>query len=201
VVPEACFFLQESICLQGEGAQAAVTTKGEGAMAFLTEPSERYQASYLEALQEFQAEGRHLEPSLEEIAADFARFVQHLRDLTDRTKLKPGWVPGSDFWLIDGSDYIGRLSLRHGLNQHLLQMGGHIGYEIRPSRRRQGYGKLILKYGLEQAKAFGLEHVLLTCDEDNLGSRKIIESQGGKLENIIEVERWPVPVCRYWISL
>ena len=80
-------------------------------------------------------------------------------------------------------------------------MGGHIGYEIRPSRRKQEYGKLILKYGLEQAKAFALERVLLTCDEDNLGSRKIIESQGGKLEYIIEVERWPVPVCRYWISL
>jgi hypothetical protein len=79
--------------LQGEGAQAAVTTKGEEAMAFLTEPSERYQASYLEALQEFQAQGRHLEPPLEEIAADFARFVQHLRELADRTKLKPGWVP------------------------------------------------------------------------------------------------------------
>ena len=107
MVPEACFFLQESLCLQGEAAQGAVTTKGEGAMAFLTEPAERYQASYLEALQEFQAEGRHLEPPLEEIAADFARFVQHLRELADHTKLKPGWVPGSDFWLIDGSDYIG----------------------------------------------------------------------------------------------
>ncbi len=187
--------------MQGEAAQGAVTTKDEGAMAFLTEPSERYQASYLEALQEFQAEGRHLEPPLEEIAADFARFVQHLRELADHTKLKPGWVPGSDFWLIDGSDYIGRLSLRHELNEHLLQMGGHIGYEIRPSRRRQGYGKLILKYGLDRAKTFGLERVLLTCDEDNLGSRKIIESQGGMLENIIELERWPVPVCRYWISL
>jgi predicted acetyltransferase len=35
-------------------------------------------------------------------------------------------VPGSDFWLIDGSDYIGRLSLRHELNERLLQMGGHI---------------------------------------------------------------------------
>jgi predicted acetyltransferase len=53
--------------------------------------------------------------------------------------------------------------------QHLLQMGGHIGYEIRPSRRGQAYGKLILKYGLDRAKAFGLERVLLTCDEDNLG--------------------------------
>lgn len=72
--------LQESICPQGEGTQGAVTTKGEGAMAVLTDPSAHYQASYLEALREFQAEGRHLEPPLEEIAADFARFVQHLSE-------------------------------------------------------------------------------------------------------------------------
>src|SRR5437588_10919060 len=77
VVPEACFFLQASLCLQGEAAQGAVTTKGEGAIAILTEPSERYQASYLEALQDFQAHGSHLKPSLKEITADFARFVQH----------------------------------------------------------------------------------------------------------------------------
>jgi predicted acetyltransferase len=170
-------------------------------MAFLTEPSERYQASYLDALQEFQAEGRRLETPLEEVAADFGSFVQRLRDRADRTRLKAGWVPSSDFWLIERNDYIGRLSLRHELNERLLQMGGHIGYEIRPSRRRQGYGKLILKYGLEQAKAFGLERVLLTCDEDNLGSRKIIESNGGRLEKIIEVEGWPEQVCRYWIYL
>ena len=175
--------------------------KSEEAMAFLTEPSERYRGSYLEALQEFQAEGRHLEIPLEEVAANFDGFVQHLRDQADRIKLKPGKVPGSDFWLIDENEYIGRLSLRYELNKRLLQMGGHIGYEIRPSRRRQGYGKLILKYGLDQAKAFGLEWVLLTCDEDNLGSRKIIESNGGTLENIIEVERWSAKVCRYWIRL
>ena len=91
--------------------------------------------------------------------------------------------------------------LRHEVNEHLLQMGGHIGYDIRPSRRRQGYGKLILKYGLDRAKILGLERVLLTCDEDNLGSRRIIESHAGMLENIIEVEQWSAKVCRYWIHL
>jgi predicted acetyltransferase len=173
----------------------------EEAMANLTDPSERYQDSYLEALQEFQAEGRHLEISLEEVAAHFGDFVQCLREQADRAKLKPGRVPHWHFWLIDGNDYIGRLILRTGVNEHLLQIGGHIGYEIRPSRRRQGYGKLILKYGLERAKTFGLERVLLTCDEDNLGSRRIIESLGGILESIIEVEQWPAKVCHYWIQL
>jgi predicted acetyltransferase len=197
----ACFFPSESRYWQAEGTIAAATTKSEEAMADLVDPSERYQGSYLEALQEFQAEGRHLEISLEEVAAHFGDFVQHLLEQADRAKIKPGRVPHLYFWLIDGNDYIGRLTLRSEVNEHLLQMGGHIGYEIRPSRRRQGYGKLILKYGLDRAKALGLERVLLTCDEDNLGSRKIIESHGGMLENIIEVERWPVKVCRYWIHL
>ena len=182
-------------------AQVVVMMKSEEAMAFLTEPSGRYRESYLEALREFQAESRHLETPLEKVAANFDSFVEHLRNQANRTRLKPGRVPGSDFWLIDEHDYIGRLSLRYELNERLLQMGGHIGYEIRPSRRRQGYGKLILKYGLERAKASSLDCVLLTCDEDNLGSRKIIESNGGTLENIIKVEGWSAKVCRYWIQL
>ena len=135
------------------------------------------------------------------MAAHFGDFVQHLREQADRAKIKPGRVPHSYFWLIDGNDYIGRRILRHEVNEHLLQIGGHIGYEIRPSRRGQGYGKLILKYGLDRAKAFGLERVLLTCDEDNLGSQKIIEFHGGMLENSIQVKDWPAKVCRYWIQL
>ena len=170
-------------------------------MAFLTNPSERYQVSFLKALQEFQAEGRDLEISLEEVAANFGNFVQHLREQADRAKIKPGRVPNWHFWLIDDNDYIGRLILRAEMNAHLRQMGGHIGYEIRPSRRRQGYGKLILQYGLDRAKTFGAERVLLTCDEDNLASRGIIEFHGGVLENIIEVEQWPAKVCHYWIQL
>ncbi|GCE16549.1 GNAT family N-acetyltransferase [Dictyobacter kobayashii] len=170
-------------------------------MAFLSAPSEDYQSSYLEALQEYRVEGRGREPSPEEVAANFDTFVQHLHNQADRTKIKPRQVPTSEFWLIDGNNYLGRIFLRHELDKELLQKGGHIGYTIRPSRRKQGYGKLILKYGLVQAKAFGFERVLLTCDEDNHSSRTIIESNGGILENTIQVREWPAMVCRYWIHL
>jgi predicted acetyltransferase len=174
--------------------------KNEEKMVFLVVPSEDYRDSYLEALREFQLEGRQRDISLEEIATDFGSFVQHLHTQADRTRIKPGLVPSSEFWLVDGNDYLGMLRLRHELDEHLLQKGGHIGYAIRPSRRKQGYGKLILKYGLQQAKAFGFERVLLTCDQDNHSSRTIIESNGGVLENIIQVEGWPALVCRYWID-
>jgi len=59
----------------------------------------------------------------------------------------------------------------------------------------------MLSYGLVQARALGLERVLLTCDEDNIGSRKVIEANGGVFENCIQVADWPTKVCRYWIAI
>lgn len=170
-------------------------------MLFLAEPSAAYRDSFIEAVREFQVEGRQLHYDLNSITADFSAFVQSLHDLKDRSKLKPGWVPGSDFWLIDDDEYIGRLSLRHELNEQLLLFGGHIGYEIRPSKRMQGYGREILRLGLEKARVLGLCRVLVTCDEDNIGSKKIIEHNGGKLENALEIEGEPVRKLRYWIDI
>jgi predicted acetyltransferase len=80
-------------------------------------------------------------------------------------------------------------------------MGGHIGYEIRPVKRRQGYGTEILRLGLEKARELGLRKVLVTSDEDNIGSRKIIEHNGGIFENAIEIEGDPVQKLRYWIDI
>lgn len=170
-------------------------------MLFLTEPSIAYRDSFIQSVREFQAEGRHLRYDLNSITTDFGAFVQKLYDQKDRAKLKPGKVPGSDFWLVDNNEFIGRLSLRYELNENLLKVGGHIGYEIRPSKRRQGYGTEILRLGLEKARELDLHKVLVTCDEDNIGSKKIIEHNGGKLENAIEIEGDPVKKLRYWINI
>jgi predicted acetyltransferase len=170
-------------------------------MLFLAEPSVAYQVSFIQSVQEFQAEGRQLHYNLKGLNDDFGAFVQGLHDLKDRSKLKPGLVPGSDFWLIDDDQFIGRLSLRYELNEYLLMIGGHIGYEIRPSKRKQGYGTEILRLGLEKARELGLRRVLVTCDEDNIGSKKIIEHNGGKLENALEIDGEPVRKLRYWIDI
>src|SRR5260370_3227999 len=160
-------------------------------MLFLAEPSVAYRDSFIQAVREFQAEGRQLHYDLKSLSGDFGAFVQALLDQKDRSKLKPGWVPASDFWLIDGDEFVGRLSVRHELNEQLLLFGGHIGYEIQPSKTKQGYGKEILRLGLEKARDIGLHMVLGTCDEDNIGSKKIIEHNGGKLEDALEIEREP----------
>jgi predicted acetyltransferase len=170
-------------------------------MPFLALPSESYKESYIQALLEFQAEGRNLNIDAENLNENFGSFVQAVLSRTDRSKLSPGWVPSSDFWLIENDEYIGRLSVRHELNERLMKVGGHIGYEIRPSKRRQGYGSQILKLGLQKGKELGLRRVLLTCDEDNTGSKKIIEKNGGQFENAIESDGSPVKKLRYWIDI
>jgi len=170
-------------------------------MLFLAEPSLTYKESFIAGTRESQAEGLETYIDLEKTSRDFEAFLRILRDAGDRAKVPPERVPMSDYWLIDGDEYVGRLSLRHELNDALLLWGGHIGYQIRPSKRRRGYGKEILRLGLIKAKERGLRRVLVTCDEDNIGSRKIIEYNGGKLENIIEVKDSPVRKMRYWIDI
>ena len=170
-------------------------------MIFLTEPSEEYKASFLEGVREFQREGRLLNYDVQRIEHDFAYFLCQLRKQQTPYTIKPGFVPHTDFWLIDGDEYIGQLSVRHQLNDFLLKIGGNIGYQIRPSKRCRGYGKTILSLGLEKARTMGIARALVTCDENNIGSKKVIEYNGGKFENTVEVEGSPLKKLRYWIDL
>lgn len=107
-------------------------------------------------------------------------------------------VPSTAYWITDGDDQeagevIGFLHLRHELDDHLLEEGGHIGYSIRPARRREGHAGRALALGLHRAAGLGIERVLVTCDVDNDASRRTIERNGGVLEDIRGTKR------RYWI--
>lgn len=111
-------------------------------------------------------------------------------------------VPSFQYLLIRKSDnqLIGMSNIRTELNGYLLKFGGHIGYSIAPNERRKEFGYFLLFSTLEEAKRIGIEKVLVTCDHDNLGSRKIIEANNGVLENIVcSYEQGKVR--RYWIKL
>ncbi|MCL5103505.1 MAG: GNAT family N-acetyltransferase [Armatimonadetes bacterium] len=178
-------------------------------IVFLAEPSVDYRDSFLEAVREFESEGsfvamRELEKAdwrYDRLEADFASYVQHVLRMADRTTQRPDLVPETRLWLVDDAQFVGVFSIRHELNDHLLKIGGHIGYAIRPSKRLRGYGSLVLRLGLEKAKGLGLGTVLLICDSDNIGSRKIIEANGGVLENEVEfdVDGQIERMRRYWI--
>ena len=100
-----------------------------------------------------------------------------------------------------GGEFIGRVSIRHALTEHLLAVGGLIGYDIRPSKRGQGYGNKILELALPKAKELGISRVLITCDVTNAASRKIIEKNGGILENQVPNPETGVDKLRYWVDV
>ena len=98
-----------------------------------------------------------------------------------------------EFWLVEGEEYLGSFALRHELTPWLLDQGGHIGYSIRPSARRQGHASTALRQVLELAAEMGHDRVLVTCDEDNAASRATIEGAGGTYEDSRVGKR------RYWV--
>ena len=164
-------------------------------------PSLKYRASYLQALEESKGETGETQLNKPEENQSFEDFVQQLHDNARGVNLPKGWVPASMFWLIDNEEVIGRTHIRHELNDYLFKHGGHIGYYIRPSKRNMGYGKKILELSLAEAKKLGLKKVLVTCDDDNIGSQKIIEANGGVLENKVSTEEGKPQTCRYWIEI
>jgi predicted acetyltransferase len=170
-------------------------------MIFLAEPNIKYQESFLVGLREFHQEGRMLQYNFQMVSQDFEKFLYHLMVQQERTKLAPHVMAQSHFWLMDDNDFIGILSLRHGPDDTFIRISGHVGYQVRPSKRRRGYGKELLRQGLQKAKELGFTRVLLTCDEDNIASKKVIESNGGQFENAILVDGAPVKKLRYWIDL
>jgi predicted acetyltransferase len=80
-----------------------------------------------------------------------------------------------------------------------MRIGGHIGYEIRPTQRKRGYGKLILRLALQEARALGIDRALLTCDCTNAASRRIIEANGGMLEDELQQGDGKPSKLRFWI--
>jgi predicted acetyltransferase len=103
-------------------------------------------------------------------------------------------VPDSLLWIVEEQEVIGFLSLRHRLNDWLLEEGGHVGYSIRPSRRGHGHATRALALAVRRAAGLGIDRVLLTCDEDNLASARTIERGGGVYEDSRRGKR------RYWID-
>ncbi len=149
---------------------------------------------------EFVEEGRPEELGSLPRHASFAGFVDELGEWSKGRALPDGWVPDSRFWLIDDDEFVAKVDIRHRLTEALRLRGGHIGYAVRPTARRRGYGRTVLSLALRPCRDLGLRRILVTCDTTN-ESRRIIEANGGILEDIVEVRDRAVPTMRYWIDV
>ena len=113
-----------------------------------------------------------------------------------------GHVQATTFWALDGAgDVVGMLRLRHRLNDALLNSGGHIGYFVRPAARGNGVASEMLRLALDEARSRGIDRLLLTAYTSNFASVRVIEKNGGVLENVVPQPETDGPLGRYWIEL
>ncbi|GIE74577.1 acetyltransferase [Actinoplanes philippinensis] len=171
-------------------------------MPELTAPTAALHASWIESRDEW-GRGVHQDGAGVRETDDVDSpegFADWVARLTDAEKQAPdGWVPCTFRWIVEGDRYLGAIALRHELNDFLLEAGGHIGYGLRPSARGNGLASWALARILPEARARGLERVLITCNVDNGASARTIERNGGVLEDVRDTEIGRIR--RYWITL
>lgn len=159
-------------------------------MPILIEPNITYKDSFLDAVVEYQAEGQqnYIDLDIPSLRGDFSSYITKHDNWSKGIDLPEGYVAQTTYWLVEADLFIGEVRIRHKLNDALRNVGGHIGYDIRPTQRRKGYGKLILSLGLQKAKELGIDSILITCDVNNIGSNKIIKANGGKLDSVKTID-------------
>lgn len=124
----------------------------------------------------------------------FARYVDALRARALPDTPRPAdHVPDTVLWWVEGPEFLGRISIRHRLTPFLREIGGHIGYGVRASRRGEGHATAMLGAALPVAADLGIDPALVTCDVDNLASRRVIERNGGQLDDVHEGK------LRFWV--
>lgn len=150
----------------------------------LIAPSRDFEASYRAYVAEMKANGEKLIPfPLSYPHDDFAELVATLEDNSRGDGVPREFVPHSTFWLVEDAEIVAVSNLRHSLTPALKRRGGHVGYSVRPGRRRQGYGSLVLRLTLQEARKLGIATALVTCAKENIGSAMVIRANGGVLQS------------------
>ncbi len=151
----------------------------------LQPPSEKYEESFFQAMAEFKDEGNPQVPD-GMTKEEFPAYVQKLHDQSVGKNLKEGHMPSKEFWIIDADGYAGRIILGLSYAPDPDRLGNHVGYAVRPSKRRKGYATQALQFLLDEARKLNIDKLMPICDEDNVASRKVIERNGGVLLHMPE---------------
>jgi predicted acetyltransferase len=128
----------------------------------------------------------------------WADFISYWEAMRRGERVPERSVPATLLAATVEDELVGRVSVRHELNDWLAAYGGHIGYAVVPWQRRRGYATKMLRQGLVVARSLGIDEALLMCDENNIGSARVIERCGGEFDSVILAQDGS-RLRRYWI--
>lgn len=164
----------------------------------LYRPTLAMQDAYMDFAREWEAHGETLIPYSARLQGKpYEAWLKETRRI--ETIAPEGFVTADTFFYGTKSSILGAINVRHTLNDYLLRLGGHIGYGIRPSARRQGHASAMLKKALDYCQSLGMARALLTCDKENTNSAHTIQRAGGILESELPEDNRITQ--RYWITL
>ena len=173
----------------------------EEEMPRLELPSVKYLEDYKNAVKEDKLYSPEAEKIFSEDDNPLAKFERYRLGIN----LPSNRLPSTTLWLVDNNRFIGQLNIRHMLNDALLSFGGTIGYGVSYQNRGHGYGKLMLKLGLEYCKnVLDLRKVMITCDADNYASERVMLANGAKFAELIEdpeKTEGHKQIKKYWIDI
>jgi predicted acetyltransferase len=155
---------------------------------------------FAEMLEEFRAAGElHVYDGNFAIAWEgYAGLYELLARMKVGGYPRPDIVPMDSYFIESGGHILGEVYIRHRLTPHLEQIGGHIGYKVRPSARNQGVATAALRLALREMAALGVARALVTCNNTNAASAKVIERCAGqRIQDAVLGERIE---RRYWID-
>ena len=170
----------------------------------LIRPTSEYASQIIEYRQEFLDAGDSMDGT-----GPLRRFenpeeyIKICAEYEDPTTIPSHLVPATQFFFIRKSDnkLVGMIQIRHRFNDYLEKYAGHIGYSVRPSERRKGYAKEMLRMTLTFCREIGIDKVMITCVDGNIGSEKTILANGGVYEYTIHEPNENKDLKRIWITL
>ena len=161
----------------------------------LVRPGITHERAVMDYLAEFRASGEnHVNGS-----GGLHRFDSYADWLKSIGKTPPGEIAQTTFLSYDGEKLVGAVAVRHGLSEQSARRAGHIGYSVRPSQRRRGYGKAQLRLALDECARLGIERALITCAETNIASAATIAAFGG-VEDASSVDDDGTVLRRFWVD-
>ena len=174
---------------------------------YLAVPGRKHRQAWKELLRAFGQDGARRCATYGDVKT-YGKFLRKCRHYAQGRHIPKHHVPGSKFFLMEeGSEknrsakILGVIDIRHRLNDDLLNNpGGHIGYAVAPGERRRGYATQQLRLALAICREMGMDRVLITCQKANIASARVIQKNGGALEDE-RMDKDGLVFQRYWIEL